>query len=230
MSYTFHLPKIETRRKDLNGVPSYIVKGYATTPDNVYTYKTTGDRAFKEYFTSKALESLRKKLKNEKVFVDAEHITATKHSSEKILEDIQQRASVDVSEQINYIKDRFKFSDIPMFKVEDVKVDDHGLFVEIQGNPFYRNVDEEHASYFDAVWNSIENGFINGMSLNFKPSETLQVNEGLTQIDDIDVYGISLTAGAANDMANITEVAMRSIEHRGESKCQKRKKMKKLLM
>ena len=44
-----------------------------------------------------------------------------------------------------------------------------------------------------------------------------------TEESDIDIYGISLTAGASNDMANITEVAMRSLEYiRGEAPCQKK--------
>jgi len=222
MKYSFYLPKIETRSKEIDGIPSYIIKGYATTPNNVYPYKTDGSRTFKEYFSEKAIENIKRKIKNEKIFVDAEHITGTKNSSELILKQLEEKAGKDFSEEINHIKTRLKYSDIPMFKVNDIQIDDKGLFVDIRGNPFYRNIDEEHKNYFDSVWGSLESGFINGMSLNFKPIETIQVNDELTQIDDIDIFGISLTGNASNDMASITEVAMRSIEHiRGESICQK---------
>jgi len=234
MKYTFHLPKIETRSKEIDGVPNYIIRGYATTPNNVYPYKKTKSRTFREYFSSKALENLRRKLKSDKVFVDAEHITATKHSSEMILNNLKKKG-VNVDEEVDYIKQRLRYSDIPMFKVEEIEIDDKGLFLEVRGNPFYRSIDDEHQKYFDSVWGSLENGFINGMSLNFKPTSTGKVDEELTEIDDVEVYGGSLTGSPSNDMATITEVAMRSIEYvekldRGEIKCQKTKAMSSLLM
>src|SRR3990167_11431698 len=108
-----------------------------------------------------------------------------------------------------------------MFKVQNIQIDDKGLFVEVRGNPFYREMDEDHRKYFDSVWSSIESGFINGMSLNMKPTAMVQAGEDLTQIDDVDIYGISLTGSPANPMTSITEFAMRSI-NRGEQKCQNR--------
>lgn len=230
MKHSFYLPKLELRSKEVNGVPTYIIKGYATVPNHVYDYKKTKDRTFKEYFSSKALANIKRKLKSERVFVDAEHIIATNNSSQVILDNIQKKTGIDVSEEINHIKDRLKHSEIPMFKVEDIQIDDNGLFVEIKGNPFYRTIDESHKKYFDSIWGSLEQGFINGMSLNFKPTETVQINDGLVQIDDIDLYGISLTGSGANDMATITEVAMRSVEYiRGEQKCRKQMKKKMIL-
>lgn len=222
MKYSFFIPKIETRSKEVDGVPNYVIKGYAATPDNIYQYKTDGTRSFKEYFSEKAIENIKRKIQNEKIFVDTEHITGTKNSSEFILKQLEEKTGQNFSEEIDYIKTRLKYSDIPMFKVNDIQIDDKGLFVDVRGNPFYREIDEEHKTYFDSVWGSLENGFINGMSLNFKPTKTIQINDGLTQIDDIDIFGISLTGNASNDMASITEVAMRSIEHiRGGSICQK---------
>jgi len=236
MKHTFYLPKIETRSKEIDGVPNYIIRGYATTPNNIYPYKKTSNRTFREYFSTKALENLKRKLKSDKVFVDAEHITATKHSSEMILDNLKKKTGMNVDEEVDYLKQRLKYSDIPMFKVEEIEIDDKGLFLEVRGNPFYRSIDDEHEKYFDSIWGSLQNGFINGMSLNFKPTSTVKVNEDLTQIDDVEVYGVSLTGSPSNDMATITEVAMRSIEYvkkldRGDSKCQKKTKaMSSLLM
>ena len=226
---TFYLPKIETRSTEKDGVRIYSVKGYATTPNHIYPYRTEADatgkpiRSFREYFSDKALENIKRKLKNEKVFVDVEHITATSNSTEFILNQIQDKTGKDFSEEIKHLKNKFKYSELPMFKVEDIKIDDKGLFIEVKGNPFYRDLDEEHRAYFDSVWGSLEQGFINGMSLNFKATETVKINDELTQIDDIDIYGISLTGGASNDMASITEVAMRSLDVRGEKKWQKKR-------
>ena len=231
MNYSFYLNKLETRSSLSGERPTYIVRGYATTPNNAYSYQKYKDKSFKEFFTEKGIENVRKKAKAERIFVDAEHITATKHSSEKILSDIQKKTGADVKEALDYVKTRFKFSDLPMFKVEDVQIDDKGLFVDIRGNPFYREIDEEHKQYFDAVWGSLESGFINGLSLNFRPTSVKNINSELTQIDDVDVYGISLTGNPANEMATITEVAMRSIESfGGDWKCQKKRMTSSLLM
>lgn len=227
MKHSFYLPKLEMRSKEVNGKPTYIVKGYASVPNHVYTYKTAGNRSFKEYFSNDCLKRIKQKLKSQKIFVDPEHITGTRHSSEKILDNIKNKTGIDVGEEVDYIKNRLKFAEIPMFKCEEMTIDDNGLFLEVHGNPFYRDVDEEHKQYFDSVWGSLENGFINGMSFNFKPTKTVQINDNLTQIDDIDLYGVSLTGSPSNDMASITEVAMRSIEHiRGEQKCPKLMKRK----
>ena len=219
---TFYLPKIETRSTQVDGKPTYIIKGYATTVGNAYSYKNYKDRSFKEFFSQKAINNLHKKLKSKKVFVDVEHIIATKDNTKHLIESIKKKTGKNFNEEIDYIDSMFKYSDIPMFKVEDFSIDDKGLFLDIRGNPFYREVDETHRAYFDAVWNSLENGFINGMSVNFKPTSTIKVSEGLTQIDDLDIFGISLTGGPSNEMAGITEVAMRSMQNFAEVKrCQK---------
>lgn len=62
-----------------------------------------------------------------------------------------------------------------------------------------------------------------------KPIEVIQLEDGLNQIDDVDVYGISLLAGASNDTANITEVAIRCIRNVRGEKWQK-KKVTRLMM
>ena len=219
---TFYLPKIETRSTQVDGKPVYIVKGYATTVGNAYPYKKYENKSFKEFFSQKAIDNLGKKLKSQKVFVDAEHITAAKENTKHLIESIRKKAGNNFNEELDYINNMFKYSDIPMFKVEDFSIDDNGLFLDIRGNPFYREVDESHKAYFDAIWNSLENGFINGMSVNFKPTSTVKVSDGLTQIDDLDIFGISLTGGPSNEMAGITEVAMRSMQNFGGVKrCQK---------
>ncbi len=224
MKYSFFIPKIETRSALRKGVKEFIIKGYAATAGNPYSYKMQYNlegkpiRTFKEYFTKKAIESIKNQSKNKKIFVDYGHEKAFSTNVKKIINDMETRSGLSFSEEKDYLFDAFKEKDLPMFKIEDITIDDKGLFVEIKGNPFYREVDEEHKTYFDAIWNSLEDGFINGMSLNFKPIEFQEVN-GINQIDDVDVYGISLSGGAANEMANITEVAIRCIT-RGVTKCQ----------
>lgn len=233
----FFLPKIEIRSSINKGIKQYVVKGYAATTGNIYSYSKllendgTPIKCFKEYFTDKAIESIKKQSKSENIFVDYGHQNAFNINMNKSLTDIEVRSGLNLKEEKEYIRNAAQLSDIPMFKIEEIQIDDKGLFVEVRGNPFYREVDEEHAKYFDSIWGSLENGFINGMSLNMKPTETIQINEDITQIDDVDVYGISLMSGSANDMANITEVAIRCIEHVRGEKCQKKtKKIRRMML
>lgn len=220
---TFYIPKIETRTIETDGVRQYIVKGYATVPNHIYPYQRDDKnlRSFREFFTERCMENLKRKAQKEKIFVDIGHTIGTKLNVESVMKEIQQKTGFDFSQEKELLMKGIKGTDLPMFKLEDLKIDENGIFVDIRGNPFYRMVDEEHRAYFDATWNSLENGFINGMSINFKPTEFFKVNDNLTQIDDMDLYGISLASGVANDMASITEVAMRCVEKvRGELKCQ----------
>jgi len=217
----FFIPKIEIRSKLKDGVKQYIIKGYAATAGNIYSYQHSKDKAFREYFTNDAIENIRQKAKSEHIWVDYGHQTAFGANLTKAFTDIETRSGLNLNQEKNFLNEAFRVGDIPMFKVEDIDIDDKGLFIEIHANPFYKEVDEQHSKYFDAVWNSLDNGFINGMSLNMKPISFVDINDGLRQIDDVEVYGISLVSGAANNMANITEVAMRCCMKRGEDVCQK---------
>lgn len=226
----FYLPKIEVRSSLSKGIKKYIIKGYAATTGNIYPYAKdhSGETSFtfKEFFTNQAIENIKRKAKAENIWVDYGHHTAFGLNIEKSLTDIEVRSGIDLSNEKSYVKDAFKVGDVPMFKIEDVQIDDKGLFVEVHANPFYREVDPEHAKYFDSIWGSLENGFINGMSLNMKPTEFIPINSELNQINDAEVFGISLLSGASNDMANISEVAVRCcMTKRGEPKCQKMKKL-----
>ncbi|MBI4451947.1 hypothetical protein HY637_00830 [Candidatus Woesearchaeota archaeon] len=212
--YTFHFDRVETRSAVENGTPQYIVRGYATVPDVVHTYHYVTDRngqpvkSFKEMFTRNAIESIERKSKNKKIFVDAEHEIFSILNTKKALASIQSRAGIDINAEAESILNSMKTTDLPLAKVHELKVDEKGLFVDTRLNPFYRDADEAHAKYFDAVWNSLQTGFLNGMSLNFKPTKILPGE--IPKIDDADIYGISYTGGASHNFANITEVALRS--------------------
>jgi len=221
----FLLSKLETRSLNRDGKPEYIVRGYATSPNHIYPYKVDGDnRVFREYFSDKGIENIYRKAKNSKIFIDIEHQVGAKASGEYLIKQLKEKTGKDFTSELDSLQSKFKNSDIPMFKLEEIKIDDKGLFVDLRGNPFYRDIDEEHKNYFDSIWGSLENGFLNAMSLNMKPITPTPINKGLVQIDDADIFGISLLQGAANDMSNITEVAMRGLEQikpRGEAKCLK---------
>ena len=232
MNMDLVFPKIETRSKLTDGVKEYLIKGYATISNYPYPYLQHADKSgkvvknFKEYFTEDAVKNIVRKAKNENIFVDYGHNTIFSEKLNSILSEIDTRSGIKFSDEIisgvkvkDYIKNAAKITDIPMFKLKNMEFQNNGAFVEINANPFYREVDETHQKYFDAVWNSLENGFINGISLNMKPY-TKKINEELNQIYDADVFGISLLQGASNDLAPITEVVARCCM-RGEPECQK---------
>lgn len=236
MSDKLFIPKIEVRSSVKDKKKKYVIKGYATNSNNIYAFKKEIDgdgtpvRSFKEYFTDKGIENIYNKSKSENIFIDYGHQTAGIINVRSVMKRIQDKSGMDLNDEIAYIENAINTSDIPLFKLEDIKIDDKGLFVEISANPFYRDVDDEHQKYFDAVWSSLETGYINGMSLNFKPTDFVEINNELTQINDADVYGISLLSGAANNMASITEVAMRCVEKVRGNKKWKKQRMTSLML
>jgi len=222
---SFYFPMIETRSFEKDGIPEYIIRGYAANANHVYAYGRKDGKTLREFFTDDAIKNITRKAKMKGVRIDAFHQLATRTNIKGMLEKLQKKTGTNITEETNYILDRIRNTDVPLFKLNDMKLDEKGWFVDIRMNPFYRNIDDEHKSYFDTVWNSLKQGYINGMSVDIdKESLKFQkVNDTLFQIDDADVLGINLLQGSANDMANITEVAMRCFQDFGGRKeCQKK--------
>jgi len=214
--YSLDFSKIETRSLNENGAPRYIVRGYAAVHNVPYVYNVVKDkngnivRALKEYFTRDALRNLLIKAKSRKIFVDSEHSLGRYFNVKDILTKIEKKTGKELEDEKNAILSLIKHSDIPLAKLTSLNIDDNGILVEAELNPFYRNIDENHKRYFDSVWNSLRAGYLDGLSLNFKPTKFKEEN-GIVKIDDVDVYGISFTGGRANHAAPITEVLMRSL-------------------
>jgi len=230
-NYNFHLNKLEVR-SSLGDSPHYYVTGYATIPNtpDLYKFQKTADgyKSFKSIFTENALESIRRQAMAKKVFVDAEHEKAHNLAIRQSLQSIYNKASstgIDISQEADVIMGRLNEKSIPFSKVNDVKIDDKGLIVETELNPSFKDIDDDHNKYFNAVWKSLENKFLNGLSINFKPTKiaktTLPNGDSLDVIDDVDLYGISYTGQPALPENSIFEVAIRSLmETRGEKEWQ----------
>lgn len=223
--------QIETRTAKEGDRPRYIIKGYATVPDHPYAYKYFKNGAsFKEMFTQKGVDNFVKKLKSKNVFVDALHEYGTMYNTSELLKQIQTKTGVNISSEANEILAQIKHSDIPLAKLNSIDLEGTKPVIETELNPLYREVDEAHQKYFDAVWYSLQNGFLNKFSINFKPTETesfISNGEVIPKINDLDIFGISYTQGAANEMADITEVAMRSAMETDEVKRMEEEKLKK---
>jgi len=220
MTNTFYLSKIEVRSTTHGDTPKYVVRGYAIAPNLPHTYKTVSDssgrvtRTFKSYFTDNFVQRALEQLQHTDIFVDALHQTAANINIRSLLENMKKKAEqkgITLDDEISAIMANVKVTQLPLAKPTDFKIDDNGLYLETELNPAFREVDDSHKRYFDAVWYSLQHGYLNGMSFNFTPTKV--VNEGgLERIDDGEVWGVSYVSNAALKSATgITEVAMRAL-------------------
>lgn len=220
---TIQFNKIETRSATENNLRKVVVKGYAMMPNLEHVYKHFKNsegkiHSLRSLFTNKALDSMRKQLKHKRIFVDALHETAATMNGENILEELKGK-DLGINKEIEALRSNLKLKELPMFKFNDFNVDDKGINVEVESNPYFAEIDDKHKKYYDAITSSIVEKYINGMSINFATKNVVHEN-GIDKIDDIDVFGISLVPDAAlGEGSEITEVLMRSIvEVRSEEK------------
>ena len=216
----FTFDRIETRALNATSKnPKYVIKGYAVAPDVEHIYKFAKDpktgkvvKSFKSLFTGHAIESINKQLKHKKIFVDAMHEIASNINSKDVIKRLKEKYGDDISDELSNIESNLNMKQLPMFKPIKFEVLDQGLYMEIETNPFFPEVDEKHKGYYDAVVGSLLDKYINGMSLNFATKDVLN-EDGIEKINDVDVFGVSLVSNAAlGDFSSITEVAMRSIQ------------------
>lgn len=217
MKHTFHINKIEVRSPTNNRLKKYLVRGYAVAGDVPHTYlKQYGadgkvQKSFKSLFTQNFIKKFADKLKYSQVYVDALHNTAKNINIQGLLESMKKKAGKDLEGEINSIESQLELGQLPLAKVSDFRIDDNGIFVETELNPAYREIDETHRKYFDSIWDSLQGGFLNGMSIDFQPTKVVNQN-GVDIIDDGEVFGINYVNGAAlGSHSGITEVAVRSI-------------------
>lgn len=228
--YKFIMP-IEVRTTNVLGkTPEYIVKGYASTPNIPDIYKVIRSKdgkkveGFKSVFTKNCIESMNRQGKSKKIFIDAEHRTAIAMNVNHFLDNsnIDEATKKKIIEQI-------EIGDLPIAKPKELYIDDEtGKFVaDTRMNPHFKGQSEFHSKYFDAVWGSLQDGFLDGMSINMVATK-FKEEEGLLKIDDVDLFGISYTGGGASPENNIFEVAVRAITEVRETQVEERKMQEEL--
>ena len=201
--------------KGRKGKKKVYAKGYASTKGlyDKYAWMKNGDGSYKSFrslFTDDCIEDMRKQAMTKTIFVDAQHTIATDIGIIKILED--SKAS---KEEIEQAKEMLKMKKLPLAKPVEFDIDDYGFLFASETNPWFAEVDSEHEKYYDAITNSIVDGYIKGYSINFDPIEfDTTTDEGgneWTQFKKVNLYGISLTDNPALETNLFTEVAMRSM-------------------
>ena len=217
MSYKFTTDKIEVRTVMEGHTPRYIVKGTGMVSGIPHVYKfnkgKNGEyKTLKSMFTKNCIESIKRQSKNKTLFVDAQHELALNAT-------IKQMVKGKISEaEMKQLEGMLKAKELPFAKLNSIDITDNGLELDTELNPSFRTLDKGHEVYFDSVWNSMQQKFINGISANFANAKIIQDVDGLEVIDDLDVLGFSYTGGPADPDCSINEVAIRAIQEGGNMK------------
>lgn len=211
MNYDFVADKIEVRSIKDGTNPKYIVKGTAlmSNKKDIYEYQKRPDgsiRTLKSMFTPHCLESIRQQAKHKRLFVDAQHELALNTNIKSILKG---KLSPEEEKRIGIM---LKTKMLPLAKLNSIEIEDDSLKIETELNPMFREVDTDHQKYFDAVWYSLENKYLNGLSANFANPKVISNKDDEMIIDEIDVLGFSYMDNPALHENSIYEVAIRAMQ------------------
>ena len=161
---------------------------------------------FKEMFTPHCIQSIKQQAQHKRLFVDIKHELIRDASIREIIKD---KLSKDDQESIDLM---LKRKMLPLAKINDVDVEGNSLNIYTELNPMFREVDEDHKNYFDAVWYSLEHKYLNGISANFANFKIAVDEQGNDVIDDVDILGFSYEDNPVSSEHSITEVAIRAME------------------
>jgi len=213
MSYNVIADKIEIRSSKDKSKPRYVVNaiGAIANKKHVSEFAKQSDGSYKtlkSMFTPHCIESIKKQSKNKGLFVDTQHQLVRDASIKEI---VKGKLNAEEEKQIDNMLNRKR---LPLAKLNDIDIEENELRLYTELNPSFREVDDDHKKYFDAVWYSLENKFLNGISINFGEFTHAIDAKGDTVIDDVDVLGFSYLDAPAEHANSIYEVAIRSMEEK----------------
>jgi len=212
---------VRTSGQTSKGRKKVYVKGYASTKGlyDTYGWMKNNDgsyKTFKSLFTDECIDDMRKQALSKTIFVDALHTIAT---DEGIIRMLKEKGADD--DEIAEVKTMLNQKKLPIAKPVELDVDDNGFIFAAETNPYFADVDEEHSKYYDAVTNSLLEGYLKAYSINFDPVdyETKVADNGdeETRFSKVNLYGISFTDQPALETNSFTEVAVRSMVERRNS-------------
>jgi len=96
---------------------------------------------------------------------------------------------------------------VPISRITSGRLDNKGLFIEGMFN-------EEHPE-FKSVWNQVENGFLDGLSIEYKPMDFAYRNIGdkkVRVLNRVRLSGYDHTPRPANPYSKLTDFFVKSIE------------------
>ncbi len=210
MNYKIITDRIEVRSLTENNKPRYIVNGTAVMANkkHVYDYAKNKDgsyKSLKNLYTTHCIESIKKQAKHKNIFVDVQHELVRDASIKEVI-----KGKLDGEEQ-KKVHNMLKGRKLPISKCTDIDIEGDSLNVYTELNPMYREYNLDYQKEFDSIWYSLENHYLNGISINFGEAKIAEDENGDKVIDDIELLGFSYVGSPAGVEHSITEVAIRAL-------------------
>ena len=226
MTYQIIADRINIRSSIENNKPRVVIRATAAIANKKHVIEYTknpdgSNKTLKSMFTPHCIESIKNQSKNKGVFVDIQHELAREATMKEMV-----KGKFTPEEQKRF-DNMLKRKRLPMMKMNNIDILDDKLDLEAEMNASFPEVDEEHKRLYDAVVYSLNNKFLNGISVNFGEFKMIKDGKGDMVIDDVDVLGFSCLDTPAEHMNSIYEVAIRAIEDKtGETKMEEDEKKK----
>ena len=226
MTYQIIADRINIRSSIENNKPRVVIKATAAIANKKHVVEYTknpdgSNKTLKSMFTPHCIESIKRQSKNKGVFVDIQHELAREATMKEMV-----KGKFTPEEQKRF-DNMLKRKRLPMMKMNEINILDDKLDLEAEMNAAFPEVDEEHKRLYDAVVYSLNNKFLNGISVNFGEFKMIKDDKGDMVIDDVDVLGFSCLDTPAEHMNSIYEVAIRATEDKtGEAKMEEDEKKK----
>src|SRR3990167_4580646 len=211
MKYTFVTDSIEVRGLKENDKPRYIVNGTAIVANKKHPYewiknKDGSIKSLKSVFTPHCIQSIKEQAKHRSVFMDVQHELVRNTSIRALAKDKF------TDEEQKQLDNMLKRKMLPLAKINDIEIEGDKLQIYTELNSMFREVDDDHKNYFDAIWYSLQNKFLNGISPNFGEFKYAYDDKGDMVVDDAEIVGFSYLDSPAGVEHSITEVMIRSLE------------------
>lgn len=206
-------PFIQVRAVKGGSKKKVFMKGYTTIKNkpDLYDYLKLPNgktRKFRSIFTEKCVEDMKKQFTNHRIFVDMSHELAT---YEGILRMLKKKGAS--KEEIEEAKEMLELKKLPIAKPVDLELDDTGMILSAETNPYYADYSEEYNKQYEATCGSILDGYMQGFSNNFEVCKvvTEEDDDGnvLDKIDEVHWFGTSITDNMALADNSFAEVSVR---------------------
>ncbi len=191
-----------TDKISLSGVTgeNIFVEGYAIAK-GIDSYNTS--------FSDACMKSIGEQLVKKDVRVSSQHYNALTAATKMKLDELRSNGGDEnVIAQMESLLQSRNFADAV---IVDGKFDGNGVFLKTKLNKYLEKVDKP---YFDALFGQLQDGFLNGMSIEFDPSGAKAHKKNVdgklvTVFDYVPIKGVSFVSNASNPNSRITDVAVR---------------------
>lgn len=224
----FHIRSVTEQASKEVPFPKLAVRGYATIPNaqDLWGWSKRKDgstKSFRSLFTEACIEDMRQQFHTRQLFVDGMHDIA---ANEGILNVLRSKGLSEDDPEYVEAQALLKRKKVPVGKLTKFDIDEKGVLIETETNPYFAMVDDDHKNYYNALIHSLQEDYLKGYSINFNPTDFVteldENGDEMTRINKVDLYGYSYVADLPYHGNSFTEISIRSVkevhEQRGESR------------